>query len=475
MTNILKIALIHLLLFPVYNSFADINLFNGKDLKGWEGIGGEASKNWEVKNGTLSCTGGPGAQWIATNEEFSNFDLTMEFKLPEDGNSGVFIRAPKKGTPYVDGIEIQLLDDAGEKWKNLKPNQFTGSIYAALAPSHRATKKAGEWQNIRIKCINENCIVWVNNEKVIDTNLIKLAKDYGKKIPGLHRTSGRIGMQNHGDRVYFRNIKLKKIEKISAKPKFFAFHNGVHFNSATERAKTLKDLGYDGIGSAHLKTNENIKERLSAFSKEGLRIFSFYVGGRLGGKNGFQYDPKISELIRELDGTDTIIELFVQGNKNNNTDEEAVKFVREIADQAKKSGLKVVLYPHSGFYIDRIGDAIRIAKKSERNNVGAMFNLCHFLQVEPKSNLKETIQKASPLIWQASISGAQKNSKSWQGLIQTLDSGDFDQKELMKLLKGSGFRGHVGLQCYAIKGDSKENLKRSIDAWNQIWEDPILK
>ena len=87
-------------------------------------------------------------------------------------------------------------------------------------------------------------------------------------------------MQNHGDRVYFRNIKLKEIEKISAKPKFFAFHNGVHFNSASERAKTLKGLGYDGIGSAHLKTNENIKERLLAFSKEGLRHFSFYEGGR---------------------------------------------------------------------------------------------------------------------------------------------------------------------------------------------------
>ena len=59
MTNILKIALIHLLLFPVYNSFADINLFNGKDLKGWEGIGGEASKNWEVKNGTYRALAGP--------------------------------------------------------------------------------------------------------------------------------------------------------------------------------------------------------------------------------------------------------------------------------------------------------------------------------------------------------------------------------------------------------------------------------
>ena len=194
----------------------------------------------------------------------------------------------------------------------------------------------------------------------------------------------------------------------------------------------------------------------------------------MGGQNGFQYDPKISELIRELEGTDTVIELFVQGNKNNNTDEEAVKFVREIADQAQKSGLKVVLYPHSGFYIDRIGDAVRIAKKSGRANVGAMFNLCHFLQVEPKSNLKETIQKASPLIWQASISGAQKNSKSWQGLIQTLDNGDFDQNELMKLLKKSGFEGPVGLQCYAIKGDSKENLRRSIGAWHKIWQNLSL-
>ncbi|MEE2723986.1 MAG: family 16 glycoside hydrolase [Verrucomicrobiota bacterium] len=474
MTNIIKISLIYLSLFSISNCIADINLFNGKDLQGWEGIGGDASKNWEVKNGTLSCTGGPGAQWIATKEEFSNFDLTMDFKLPENGNSGVFIRAPKKGTPYVDGIEIQLLDDAGEKWKNLKPNQFTGSIYAALAPSHRATKKAGEWQNIRIKCVDEKCLVWVNNDKVIDTDLTKIAKEHGKKIPGLSRTKGRIGVQNHGDRVYFKNIKLKEVENISAKPKFFAFHNGVHFNSAAERAKILKDLGYDGIGSAHLKTNENIKDRLAAFKKEDLKIFSFYVGGRLGGQNGFQYDTKISELIRELEGTDTVIELFVQGNKNTNTDEEAVKFVREIADQAQKSGLKVVLYPHSGFYIDRIGDAVRIAKKSERANVGAMFNLCHFLQVEPKSNLKETIQKASPLIWQASISGAQKNSKSWQGLIQTLDNGDFDQNELMKLLKKSGFEGPVGLQCYAIKGDSKENLRRSIGAWHKIWQNLSL-
>lgn len=275
-------------------------------------------------------------------------------------------------------------------------------------------------------------------------------------------------MQNHGDRVYFKNIKLTIIEKVKTKPLLFAFHNGVHFNTAQEKAKALKELGYDGIGSAYLKTKESTKERLSTYKKNGLKLFSFYVGGKLK-KNGHNYDPAISELIRELKGTDTVIELYVQGDKNNNTDEEAVNFVREIAGQAKESHLKVVLYPHANFYIDRIGDAVRIAKKANMENVGVMFNLCHFLQVEPKSNIKEAIENAAPLLWQVSISGAEEGSRSWQKLIQTLDRGNFDQSKLINLLKGVGFNGPVGLQCYAIKGDSRENLKRSINAWNKIW------
>ena len=112
---------------------------------------------------------------------------------------------------------------------------------------------------------------------------------------------------------------------------------------------------------------------------------------------------------------------------------------------------------------------MRIAKKSQRDNVGAMFNLCHFLQVEPKSDLTEAIKKSAPYLWQVSISGAQKNSKSWQQLIQTLDKGDFDQSHLMEILANNEFNGPIGLQCYAIKGDAKENLQRSINTWNKIW------
>ncbi len=187
-------------------------LFNGKDLTGWQGMQG-APDNWGVKDGLLTCTGGKGAQWLATSEEFSDFDLNLEFNLPLNGNSGVFIRAPREGAPWVQGMEIQLLDDYGEKWKDLKPDQFTGAIYAAVAPSRRVTKKAGEWQTLRILCVGRSCSVWVNGEQVIEADLEKMAAKYGRKVPGLKRNSGLIGVQNHGDPVSFRKIVIKKIAR----------------------------------------------------------------------------------------------------------------------------------------------------------------------------------------------------------------------------------------------------------------------
>ncbi len=202
-----------ILSLPLLTAHADEELralFNGEDLSGWQGMGGEA-KNWGVEDGSLTGTGGEGAQWLATETEYDDFDLSLEFKLPKDGNSGVFIRAPREGTPYVDGMEIQLLDDRGEKWKNLKPDQFTGAIYGAAAPSQRATKLAGEWQSMRIRCFGRSCQVWVNGEQVIDADLDEVAGKFGKKIPGLKRSRGVIGLQNHGDPVSFRNIRIREL------------------------------------------------------------------------------------------------------------------------------------------------------------------------------------------------------------------------------------------------------------------------
>ena len=185
-------------------------LFNGKDLTGWQGMGGPMT-NWEIKDGVLSCTGKGGSAWLATKEEFANFELQLEYNIPENGNSGVFIRAPKNGAPWVAGLEIQVLDDYGPKWKGLKPAQFTGSIYAVQAPSQRVTKKAGEWQTMRIRCNGDQCCVWINGKCIIDANLTKLAPK-AKNVTGLKRTQGFIGLQNHASPVHFRNIQIKRLK-----------------------------------------------------------------------------------------------------------------------------------------------------------------------------------------------------------------------------------------------------------------------
>ncbi|MDC0158036.1 sugar phosphate isomerase/epimerase, partial [Verrucomicrobia bacterium] len=169
------------------------------------------------------------------------------------------------------------------------------------------------------------------------------------------------------------------VAQLAAKPEVwpvFPFQNGVHFKTTAERVKVLKELGYDGIGSAKLSKSElPLPQRLKLYDEAGLKLFSLYVGGRLGSKE-HTYSKDISQAIKDLKGRDTILELYVLGSKKNNTDEQAVAFVREIADQAKESGLRIVLYPHAGFYVDTLGAAVRVARKCKRDNVGVMFNLC---------------------------------------------------------------------------------------------------
>lgn len=247
-------------------------------------------------------------------------------------------------------------------------------------------------------------------------------------------------------------------------PEFFVFENGVQFGDTEERVQFLKELGYGSLGSAKA---HDLPARLQLYEDAGLKISSLYIGGKLGGDGTVQtINPAIAEAIQQVKGHGTMIELFVQGGPQN-TDEEAVAFVREVADLARAAGLRVVLYPHAGFYIDTLGDAVRIARLSGRDNVGVMFNLCHFLKVEPESDLRATLEGAGDLLWRASTCGADVGGAGWDVLIQPLDQGTFDQASLLRTLREIGFTGDVGLQCYKVPGDPKENLKRSIAAWRK--------
>jgi hypothetical protein len=183
-------------------------LFNGKDLSAWRAIGGPIS-SWTARDGVLSCNG-VGNGWLATESQYANFELELEFRVTNDGNSGVFLRAPEQGNPAYAGLEVQILDDASLNYTKLKPSQYCGSLYDLLAPSVKAAKKAGEWQILKIVCDHRDIRVTLNDKKVVDAKLDELG-NHESTHPGLKRSAGFIGLQNHGDAVDFKNIRIREL------------------------------------------------------------------------------------------------------------------------------------------------------------------------------------------------------------------------------------------------------------------------
>ena len=187
------------------------SLFNGKDLTGWQVNQGGNIKVWGAENGILYVNGAGGG-WLMTDKEYTDFELRLEFKLPEKGNSGVALRSALTGNPAHDAMEIQILDNEWHKinYKGLKPTQLTGSIYGVVPPSKDVTKPIGEWNKYRITAKGRQVTVELNGTKIVDANLDDY-KDHLKEHPGLQREKGHLGLQSHDGRVEFRNIYVKPL------------------------------------------------------------------------------------------------------------------------------------------------------------------------------------------------------------------------------------------------------------------------
>lgn len=249
---------------------------------------------------------------------------------------------------------------------------------------------------------------------------------------------------------------------------FFAMDTGTkdaNHQTAESQAEMLKELGYAGMGCDIAA----MPGMLEAVERSGLKLFAVYVGASIDpGKPG--YDPRLESVIKSLKGRNTFVWLFITGGKPSSTegDARAVEIVREIADMAAESGLRMALYPHTGFWLERVEDAVRLAKKVNRNNVGVTFNLCHWLKVDREENMKPLMKLAMPHLFLVTINGADSGGQDWKQLIQTLNRGSFDIHNFLKTLKELGYTGPIGLQGYGIGGDAHENLKRSIEAWHKL-------
>lgn len=193
-------------------------LFNGRDLTGWKTHGGDADA-WRAENGRL-IVARPARQqadsrdepfWLMTEKEYGDFELRLEFNVPADGNSGVALRAPLRGDPSKEGMEIQILDDNAPRYKNLAADRYTGSIYGVVAPSERASKAASQWNRLRIICQGPKVTIDLNGTQIVNADLDTLETSHGKTHPGLKRDTGHLGVQSHDGRVQFRNLLVKEL------------------------------------------------------------------------------------------------------------------------------------------------------------------------------------------------------------------------------------------------------------------------
>ena len=178
---------------------AQIDLFNGQNLDGWEINGTE---KWYVEKGELICESGPDEEYgyLSTKEHYDDFELELEFKQEADGNSGVFFRSTVEGTK-VSGWQVEVAP----------PSLHTGGIYESYGrgwlikpdPSKDQYLKMGDWNKMKIKVNGDKVITYLNGHEMVQIEDQKIGQ--GK---------GGIALQIHsggGIKVKWRNLKLKKI------------------------------------------------------------------------------------------------------------------------------------------------------------------------------------------------------------------------------------------------------------------------
>lgn len=186
-----------------------VPLFDGKTLQGWQG----SVDGYGIEDGAIYCK--TNGRNLYTEKEYADFHLKFEFKLTANANNGIGIRTPLSGDPAYVGMEIQVLDDSGSAYKNLKEYQYHGSIYGVVPCKRGHQKAVGEWNSQEIIVKGKQVIVKLNGVTIVDADIEKASDPKtidGGDHPGLKRDKGYICFCGHGSRVDFRNLRIKEIK-----------------------------------------------------------------------------------------------------------------------------------------------------------------------------------------------------------------------------------------------------------------------
>ena len=177
-------------------------LFDGSNLEGWEHKG-----NWKIEDGVLAREGKGGSLIYKAKKIPDDFELVFEWKVAEGSNSGIYYRP----TQY----EYQILDN-GKHADGKNPRTSAASLYFCMPPSHDATKTPGEWNQGRVVCKGTVIQHWLNGKKVVgfdytDSKYAAEVEMLKQRGGNLEARGANLSLQDHGDPVWYRNIKLREL------------------------------------------------------------------------------------------------------------------------------------------------------------------------------------------------------------------------------------------------------------------------
>ena len=258
------------------------------------------------------------------------------------------------------------------------------------------------------------------------------------------------------------------------RPTFFAMDTAARLEPA-ECAQVLADLGYAGLGGRPATA----KAHAAALQSKGLVFFNGYHVTNFGyGQTELPAD--LAKAVDDLAGTGSTLWLginkvaFPAGVRAGPEygDTIVVPQLKQLLAYAKPKGVKVSLYPHTGFWAAQFEVCLRVANKVDDPNLGVTFNLCHWLKVEgSERDSLQLIKEALPRLNFITINGADTGDTQklgWDKLIQPLGRGSYDVGAFVAKTRAAGYRGPFGFQGFGIKMDSKELLKETMEGWGKI-------
>jgi hypothetical protein len=186
------------------------SIFNGRDFTGWAG----PLDHYQIVDGAILCRPKQGGT-IYTQEEYADFVVRLEFKVPPAGNNGLAIRYPGEGdTAYVGMCECQVLSDDYEQvtGKKIDPRQVHGSAYGMIGAKRGYLRPVGEWNFEEVTVRGSTIKVELNGTVILDGDLSRVTEFMdGRAHPGKDRTRGHFGFAGHNDPVAFRNIRIRRL------------------------------------------------------------------------------------------------------------------------------------------------------------------------------------------------------------------------------------------------------------------------